>query len=85
MEPAAVLLYLLRIYEMVLMVRILMSWINPDPHHPVTRILWGLTEPVLAPVRRLLPLGGMGIDFSPIVVFLVLGGIERVLSQYFLY
>lgn len=82
MEPAAVVLYLLRTYEMVLMVRILMSWINPDPHHTLMRILWALTEPVLAPVRKVLPLGGMGIDFSPIVVFLVLGGLERVLSQY---
>lgn len=78
---AEILLYSLRIYEMVLLARVLMSWIHPEPDHSVWKILWMLTEPILAPIRRALPIGGMGMDFSPIIVFLLLGVVERVLAQ----
>jgi YggT family protein len=70
---------IVRLYEVVLIVRILMSWMNPDPYHPVTQWVYRLTEPVLAPVRKMLPLNGMGIDFSPIVVFLIIDLIKRLL------
>jgi YggT family protein len=70
---------IIRLYEVILIIRILMSWMNPDPSHPVTVWIYRLTEPVLAPVRKVLPLHGMGIDFSPIVVFLILDLIKRFL------
>ena len=74
------LLWLIRLYEIILVVRILMSWINPDPRHPIVQWVHRLTDPVLEPIRRILPTQGMGIDFSPIVVFLLLRLLARVLA-----
>jgi YggT family protein len=73
--------YAVRIYEVILLARIFMSWIRPDPHHPVVQWVHRLTDPVLEPVRRLLPIQGMGIDFSPIVVFILLELLQRVILQ----
>ncbi len=72
---------ILQIYTFVLLIRILMSWIpNIDPYHPVVRILYQITEPVLEPARKLIPPIG-AIDISPIVVFIVLGILQDLLRQ----
>jgi YggT family protein len=55
------------LYSFVILARVLMSWINIDPYSPVARAIYSMTEPVLAPVRNLLPQTG-GFDFSPIIV-----------------
>lgn len=52
--------------------RVLLSWINPGFDGPIGRFLFETTEPFLAPIRRLLPSTGM-IDLSPLVLILVLG------------
>lgn len=72
------------IYWFMLLVRIIISWI-PLPSHPILdqiiRILYDLTEPYLGIFRRILPMatfGGMGIDFSPIIGFFVLGIVREV-------
>ena len=62
------LIRLLDIYSIILLIRVLMSWVNPSPFNPIVQIIYRLTEPVLAPVRRILPAFGP-IDLSPIVVF----------------
>ncbi|MFZ1769200.1 MAG: YggT family protein [Caldilinea sp.] len=71
---------LLQIYSYVLLARALMSWIpNLDPYNPIVQFLYQLTEPVLEPVRRLIPpLGGM-IDISIIVVFFALMILQQML------
>jgi YggT family protein len=56
---------------LVLLGRVLMSWVNPRFEGPVGRFLYETTEPILAPIRRVLPQSGM-IDFSPLVAFLLL-------------
>ena len=58
----------LTLYMWVIIIRALVSWVSPDPHNPVVQILYRLTEPVLGPLRRHLPIGSMGVDFSPLVV-----------------
>ena len=69
--------YLVEAYVVVLIVRALLSWvpIRPgSPLQPVGRALDAVIEPVLRPIRRVLPpirAGGMGIDLSFIVVILV--------------
>ncbi|MBU6351897.1 MAG: YggT family protein [Chloroflexi bacterium] len=70
----------LQIYSYVLLARALASWIpNLDPYHPIMQFLYQLTEPVLDPVRRLIPpLGGM-IDISMIVVFFALVVLQQML------
>ncbi|MDD3375013.1 MAG: YggT family protein [Candidatus Omnitrophica bacterium] len=51
-----------------ILIRALISWVNPDPFNPVVQFLHRTTEPILEPIRRILP--RMAIDFSPIVAFL---------------
>ncbi len=61
----------LRIYIWIIIIGAIISWVNPDPYHPVVRTINRLTEPVLKPIRRIIPPIG-GLDFSPVVaIFLV--------------
>lgn len=70
---------LVQIYSLVLLARVVLSWIpNLNPTNPIVNILHQLTEPVLEPVRRALPQFGM-IDISPIAVFLGLQILHRIL------
>jgi YggT family protein len=62
----------LLIYMWIIIIRALISWVNPDPYNPIVRFLYRATEPVLWRVRRLIPIGGIGIDFSPLIVILVI-------------
>jgi YggT family protein len=50
----------------------LISWVSPDPHNPIVRFLRQVTEPVLRPIRQILPTYQTGIDFSPLVVILII-------------
>jgi YggT family protein len=72
---------LLSVYSIILLISIILSWVRPDPYGPlreVVRIITLLTEPVLAPVRRLLPPMG-GLDFSPIIVFFIIRFLQQLL------
>ena len=60
----------LGIYMWVIIIRALLSWVNPDPYNVIVQFLYSITEPVMARVRQLLPMSGLGIDFSPIIVIL---------------
>ena len=60
---------------LVLLGRVLMSWVNPRFEGPVGRFLFETTEPILAPIRRVLPQSGF-IDLSPLVAFLLLSVIS---------
>ena len=60
---------LLEAYLIVILIRVVFSWISPFPTNPVSRLAWALTEPVLGPIRRTLP-PMSGIDLSPLVVWL---------------
>ena len=62
----------LTIYMWLIIIRALISWVNPDPYNPIVRFLYRVTEPVLYQVRRLIPLRGLGMDFSPIIVILII-------------
>ncbi len=64
---------LLDVYMWVVIARALVSWVNPDPYNPIVRFLVLVTEPVLRPIRRLLPPTKFGgIDLSPLIVILLL-------------
>ena len=69
---AEVLNWVLWAYMWIIIIRALLSWVNPDPWNPIVQFLIWVTEPVLAPVRRWLPTWRLGIDFSPLVVILVI-------------
>lgn len=59
--------------------RVLVSWVDPMARNSVSRYLVALTEPMLAPIRRLLPQAGM-VDFSPLILMLGLGVLLRFVS-----
>ena len=62
----------LTIYMWIIVFRALISWVNPDPYNQIVVFLYRFSEPVLGPIRRRLPIRNIGIDFSPIVVILVI-------------
>jgi YggT family protein len=56
-----------------ILIRALISWVNPDPHNPIVQFLYKATEPILNPIRMILPLGlRFGMDISPIIAFLAI-------------
>lgn len=68
-----VILYALQGLQWIVIIAALISWVNPDPRNPIVRFLWGVTEPLFRPFRRLLPPSRTGgIDLSPICVLLVI-------------
>jgi YggT family protein len=69
----------LTLYMWIIIFRALISWVNPDPHNQIVIFLYRVTEPVLGPIRRRLPMRNVGIDISPIIVILVI-----VFLKYFL-
>ncbi len=69
----------LNLYELVIFARVILSWVNADPYNPIVRFIYNITEPVLAPIRQLLPTERIGIDFSPFIIILIIQLIQRVL------
>ncbi len=69
---------LFTLLEFAILIRVLLSWVRVDPYHPLVRLLDQITEPILAPFRRLIPPTG-GLDFSPIVAFFALEVLRRVI------
>jgi YggT family protein len=63
-----------------LIIRAIISWVNPDPFNQIVQLLNQATEPVLAPIRRLLPMT-MGIDLSVLVAILIIIFLQSFLIQ----
>jgi len=66
-----------RLYSYLILARIFLSWIPVDHYNPIVQFIYKITEPVLAPFRIILPLGSMGFDLSPIIVFFLLNLLQR--------
>jgi YggT family protein len=66
----------IELYTYVVLAAVLMSWFNPDPSNPLVRIIHSLTEPVLKPIRAVLP-NMMGLDFSALVLLIGLQLLQR--------
>lgn len=69
---ATVLDYVMVIFMFITIARAVLSWVSPDPYNPIVRFIHNVTEPVLYQIRKRLPLMYGGIDFSPIVVILII-------------
>lgn len=70
--------FFLTILNLAILIRVLLSWFPVDPGNPIVRVLWDVTEPILAPIRRVLPQFGM-LDLSPLAAMLLIGFIQQVL------
>jgi len=68
---AALLSLLINVFLFSILIQVVLSWLNPGNHNPVTALLYSLNEPLLGPARRMVPPIG-GLDLSPIVVLLIL-------------
>jgi YggT family protein len=62
----------LSLYMWIIIARAVLSWVNPDPYNAIVRFIYQVTEPVLYRIRRMIPTYGMGMDFSPMIVFLII-------------
>jgi YggT family protein len=69
---------LVNLYTLLLLVFAILSWVGPGVSNPASNILWSLNEPLLRPVRRILP-PLSGLDFSPMVVMIALQVVERLI------
>jgi len=78
---ATILDYVLWAYMWVLIIRAVLSWVNPDPYNPIVRALYSITEPVLSFLRRKFPLMAGSIDFSPMVAIVVILFLQRFLVR----
>ena len=63
-----------------ILIRALLSWVNPDPTNPIVQFLDAITEPILAPLRQVVPRVGM-IDITPMVALILLQVIAQLLAS----
>lgn len=63
---------ILSAYMWVIIGRAIISWVNADPYNPIVRFLYEITEPLLARIRRLVPPLGGGLDFSPMILIIII-------------
>jgi YggT family protein len=68
------------VLSLAIFVRAILSWFQMDPRSPLIQALDSITEPILEPIRRVMPRLGM-IDFSPLVAILLLNAIGQVLAR----
>jgi YggT family protein len=71
---------LFNILQFAIIIRALLSWFNPREDNPIVRFLFDITEPILAPLRRIVPRLGM-VDITPLVAILLMSVIQQVLHQ----
>ena len=70
---AHVLDIVLSVLYWLILIRALISWVSPDPYNPIVQFLNKTTEPMLYPIRKILPVGlRFGIDISPIIAFFII-------------
>ena len=74
-----ILFFVLQIFQLVLLARVILSWFpNVDRSNPLIRLVYDITEPILRPVRDMMPPTGM-IDLSPLIVFLIIQVLATIL------
>jgi YggT family protein len=67
-----------RVYSILILIRVLLSWVTVNPYHPAIRMLHQVTDPVIAPLRRLIPPIGGTVDVSPIAALILLEILHRI-------
>ena len=66
--------------SVLLIISSVMSWFQPDPRNPLVRLIHAIVDPVLLPVRAILPPAG-GMDFSPMIVLVILWILRGMLAR----
>jgi len=65
--------------QMLIIIRVVLSWIPHDPYNQLIQLLDQVTDVILKPIREILPLQSVGVDFSPVVAFFLLGFVKKFL------
>ena len=73
------LLQMLQMYSLIIFVRVIMSWMQTSSNNQFSRMIYQVTEPVLEPIRKMIPPVGGGIDLSPVIVIILIQIIIRAL------
>lgn len=66
------------IYSFIVIIAAVISWVNPDPYNPIVRFLYRVTEPLLRPIRKLLPFR-LPVDISPLILLLIIYFLQKFL------
>jgi YggT family protein len=69
---ASILNMIITLFIWLFIIRALISWVSPDPYNPIVQFLRRATEPVLGPIRNIVSLRSVPIDFSPLLAILIL-------------
>ena len=77
---------LIETYMYEVLIRVVISWINPDPHNPIVQFLRGVTDPAIEAVRRIVPsfLWSTGLDFTPLILILLLQAVIMLLNRIYI-
>ena len=73
------------ILDLFVWARLILSWILHDPYNDITRIVYKITEPMLKPIRDIIPASSLGIDISPFILLLLLNIAESIALRTFVY
>ena len=73
------------ILDLFVWVRLIISWIPHDPYNDITRIVYKATEPMLKPIRDIIPASSLGIDISPFILLVLLNIAESIALRTFVY
>lgn len=76
---AEVINIVLTLFMYVIIARAILSWVSPDPYNPIVQMIYKVTEPVLSPIRRLVPMWKAGLDLSPMIAILIIFFLKRFL------
>ena len=66
------------VLQIIIIVRVILSWISHNPYNQIIQIIYQISDRILKPIRNILPITGMGFDFSPIVAFFLLGLLKKI-------
>ena len=67
------------VLDLAILARVLISWFRPDPDNPLVRIVWEITEPIMRPLRRIIPPLGGTLDITPMIALFLLEVVQRFL------
>jgi len=78
-----ILISLLDLYKWIVIIRVLISWINPDPHNAIVQFLRSVTDPAIEGIRRFVPsfLWSTGMDFTPLILILLIEVVKMFLGS----
>ncbi|CAI8228843.1 MAG: YggT family protein [Sulfurovum sp.] len=71
------------LYKWIIIISAILSWVKPDPYNPIVQMLYRLTEPAYAFIRRYIPTVFGGMDLAPVILILALIFIETFLGRLF--